>query len=505
MKSWRVVGLLSAAAGLGTSELVAAWVSPGASPYFAVADAVVDLTPTSVRETSIAVFGPWGKLVLLAGVAAVLVACAIAIGRLAERSLRTGLVGVGVLSGIGLAAAVTRPGAGVADAVPSVVGGFVAGAVLVWLSWLVRDDGVPEEAEGGYDRRRFLIAGGVVAAGAVVAAAAGQWVSYGRYGAARSRAALRVPRPDSPASGVARDAAADVPQLSRFHTPNRDFYRVDTALTVPQVRADEWALEIHGMVDRPMRITYEQLLSRTLIERDITLACVSNPVGGPYVGNARWIGVALKELLDEVGVRGGADQVVSRSHDGMTIGTPTAALTDGRDAMLAVAMNGELLPLEHGFPVRMVVPGLYGYVSACKWIVDMELTTFEAYDAYWIKQGWAEQAEIKTASRIDTPRPGAEPAAGEVVVGGVAWAQHRGIDRVEVRVDDGRWQPAELASTPSVDTWRQWTYRWQATPGPHRLGVRATDGDGITQTDEKQDSYPDGATGWHQVEVTVGG
>ncbi|MGH3646357.1 MAG: molybdopterin-dependent oxidoreductase [Micromonosporaceae bacterium] len=554
MKPWRIVGLLSGAAGIAAGELVAAWVRPGASPYFAVSDAVVDLTPTAVKDAAIAVFGPLDKFVLLGGVAAVLVACALGIGRLGERSPRAGLFGIGVLSAVGVLAALTRPDAGLADGVPSVLAGLVAGAVYLRLARLAgsgtwamdaggrdtaggvgagravdadgatagsgdepADVGGGEEPadvsgsdaagdlEDGYDRRRFLVASGLTGVGSVAAVGLGRWIAYERFGAARSRAALSVPRPDQPVVGAADDLGARVPGLSRFHTPNKDFYRVDTALAVPQLRADDWELKIHGMVERPLRISYEQLLDRPLIERDITLACVSNQVGGPYVGNARWIGVPLKGLLEEVGVRSGADQVVSRSHDGMTIGTPTAALTDGRDAMLAVAMNGELLPLEHGFPVRMVVPGLYGYVSACKWIVEMELTTFQAYDAYWVKQGWAEQAEIKTASRIDTPRPGATPHAGQVMVAGVAWAQHRGIQRVEVQVDDGPWRDAKLADEATVDAWRQWRYRWQATAGGHRLRVRATDGEGERQTDRAQDSFPDGATGWHQVDVDVAG
>lgn len=548
MRTWRIVGLVSGAAGLGAGELVAAWVRPDASPYFAVADAVVDLTPAPVKDAAIALFGPLDKVVLLAGVAAVLVGCAVGIGKLGQRSLRAALFGIGALSVVGVVAAVTRPGAGVTYAVPSVIAGLVACGAFAGLARLVPvaeladgaaepadgaaepadgaaelggaaeaadgEGGVPGEAagretasegRGGYGRRRFLVASGLTGAGAVAAVALGRWIAYDRFGAARSRAALRVPRPGSRATGTVRDFGAEVPELSRFHTPNRDFYRVDTALAVPQLRADEWALKIHGMVDRPLRISYQQLLERPLIERDITLACVSNQVGGPYVGNARWIGVPLKGILEEVGVAARTDQVVSRSHDGMTIGTPTAALTDGRDAMLAVAMNGELLPLEHGFPVRMVVPGLYGYVSACKWIVEMELTTFDAYDAYWIKQGWAEQAEVKTASRIDTPRPDATPGAGDVMVAGVAWAQHRGIERVEVQVDDGPWREAELPPETSIDSWRQWRYRWQATPGRHQLRVRATDGDGQLQTDRQQSSFPDGATGWHQVEVDVGG
>jgi DMSO/TMAO reductase YedYZ molybdopterin-dependent catalytic subunit len=257
------------------------------------------------------------------------------------------------------------------------------------------------------------------------------------------------------------------------------------------------------MVDHEMTIDYGQLLAREMVERDITLCCVSNPVGGPYIGNARWIGALAKPLLEEAGVHPGADQLVMRSPDGMTIGAPVAALMDGRDAMLAVAMNGQPLPIEHGFPVRMVVPGLYGYVSACKWIVDMELTTFAAYDAYWVPRGWSQQGPIKTESRIDVPIPGAVKPAGTVVVAGIAWAQHVGISKVEVRVDNGPWHEAELSTQDTLDTWRQWRWEWPATKGTHVVQVRATDANGVTQTSVAATPAPNGATGWHQSQVTI--
>jgi hypothetical protein len=279
---------------------------------------------------------------------------------------------------------------------------------------------------------------------------------------------------------------------------------VDTALLVPAVKAEEWRLRVHGMVERELTLTYEALIARPLVERDITLACVSNPVGGEYIGNARWLGTPLADVLREAGVDPAADQLVSRSVDGFTIGTPTAVVLDGRDAMLAIGMNGEPLPLAHGFPVRMIVPGLYGYVSAMKWIVELELTTFDAFDAYWIQRGWAEQAPIKTQSRIDTPRSGAALRAGTVPVAGVAWAQHTGIEAVELRVDDGPWRRAELSEQDTVDTWRQWVVRWDATPGDHRLEVRATDRSGAVQPSEIAPPFPDGATGYHAVSVTVG-
>jgi DMSO/TMAO reductase YedYZ molybdopterin-dependent catalytic subunit len=316
-----------------------------------------------------------------------------------------------------------------------------------------------------------------------------------------ARAGLTLPTPASPAPAVPAAAELNLPRLAPFVTPNADFYRIDTALVVPQVDPAGWTLRIHGRVRNPVTLTFDDLMARPMVERWVTLACVSNEVGGDLIGNARWLGVPIKELLDEAQPLDGADQVVGRSVDGFTCGAPTALLRDGRDALLAVGMNGEPLPLEHGFPVRMVVPGLYGYVSACKWVVELELTSFADFDQYWIPRGWSAQAPIKTESRIDTPR-GSVPA-GQVTVAGVAWAQHRGVRRVEVRVDRGPWQEARLADTVSIDTWRQWSWRWDATPGDHVLQVRATDADGVAQVEAVADPAPNGASGWHSVSVTV--
>ncbi|MGW1856610.1 molybdopterin-dependent oxidoreductase [Streptomyces collinus] len=370
--------------------------------------------------------------------------------------------------------------------------------------------GPHSEATGDFDRRGFVR---TAVAAAVVSASAGV-VGRSLNGssgedAVASRRRLTLPAPGSPARPVPARAGLRVPGISPFHTPNTGFYRVDTALVVPKVDATAWRLRIHGKgVRRPVVHSFGDLLRRELIERDITLTCVSNEVGGPYVGNARWIGVRLADLLAEAGVRppsrgGPADQLVARSVDGMTLGTPVEDVLDGRDAMLAVGMNGEPLPFAHGFPVRMLVPGLYGYVSACKWIEDIELTTFDSYDPYWVERGWARRAPVKTQSRIDTPKPFARPKAGPVMVAGVAWAQHRGIDKVEVRVDDGPWQEARLAAEDSRDTWRQWSFPWQAAKGPHNLTVRATDRTGRVQTERRTRTIPDGASGRHSVVVTV--
>ncbi|HYN16778.1 MAG TPA: molybdopterin-dependent oxidoreductase, partial [Actinomycetes bacterium] len=388
---------------------------------------------------------------------------------------------------------------------PSLVGSLAGAAALAALVRAGRprvERPGPSPTGAGVDRRRFLVTGALVAGGAVMAGVWGRALGR-RSDVTASRAAVSIPAPASAAPALAEGAAIDLPGLSSFYTPNRDFYRVDTALVVPRVAAEDWRLRVHGQVDRELELDFGQLLARPLIERDITLSCVSNEVGGRYVGTARWVGAPLRDLLQEAGVRPGADQLVSRSADGFTIGTPTAAVLDGRDAMLAVAMNGQPLPLTHGFPVRMLVPGLYGYVSATKWLVDLELTGFDDFDPYWVRRGWAREAPVKTMSRIDTPRPLRGLEAGQVAVAGVAWAQHRGIERVEVRVDGGRWRPANLAGEHTVDTWRQWVWPWEATPGRHTLEVRATDGMGATQPEDRAPPFPDGATGWHSVVVNV--
>lgn len=326
---------------------------------------------------------------------------------------------------------------------------------------------------------------------------------------ARSATPSRSPARSRPSAPPSRSAARrpgpsfDVNGLSAFRTPNDDFYRVDTSITVPQLDPKTWSLRIHGMVSSPRTISYQDLIARGLIEREITLCCVSNEVGGPYISTASFLGAPLAPLLAEVGVDPAADQILTRSSDGWTCGTPTATATDGRDAMLAVGMNGVPLPVEHGFPVRMVVPGLYGYVSGTKWIVDMELTTFAAYDAYWVRRGWSPPGPIVTESRVDTPRLGKLLTAGPVPVAGVAWAQHRGIGRVQVRVDGGSWHEADLGPIPSTDTWRQWVWTWNARPGSHVLQVRATDGAGTVQTPREMSAIPSGATGWHSVSVQV--
>ncbi|GAA2980374.1 oxidoreductase [Streptomyces fulvorobeus] len=512
-------GLIAGFCALCVAELVAAVVRPEAGPVTAVGGAVIDRTPAAVKDFAIRNFGTADKLVLQLGILTLLAVFAMAVGVLALRHRRLGAAAVLIFGVVGAVAAIGRPEGRPGDALPSVVGALVAAGVLYLLVGRLAPRTLPPPAagetevradQGTFDRRSFVIAATVAAAASAGAGYAGRRVTASQQaGASASRGAITLPAPASAAPPVPRGVDLGIRGLSSFVTPNKSFYRVDTALVVPRVDAGRWSLRIHGKgVTRPLTVDYQELLQRELIERDITLTCVSNEVGGPYVGTARWIGVPLADLLREAGVKppskgGKADQLVARSVDGMTIGTPVEDVMDGRDAMLALGMNGEPLPFRHGFPVRMLVPGLYGYVSACKWIKDIELTTFDEYDAYWVKRSWSREAPIKTQSRIDTPRPFASPKAGTVPVAGVAWAQQRGIARVEVRVDGGEWQTARLAAEDSRDTWRQWVWEWPATTGSHTLEVRATDRTGATQTDKRVGTVPNGATGWHSVVVNV--
>lgn len=512
-------GLIAGFCALAVAELVAAVVRPEAGPVAAVGGAVIDRTPPALKDFAVRNFGTNDKLVLQLGILTLLAVFAMAVGVLALRHRLLGSAAVLVFGVVGAVAAAGRPEGRLSDALPSVVGAVVAAGVLYLLAGRLTPVPSPSPAAGGrdgepahgtFDRRGFVIAASAAAAASAGAGLLGrQLTSAVQAGAAASRQDIVLPVPDSAAPPVPAGTDLRLRGLSSFVTPNKSFYRVDTALVVPRVDAGEWRLRIHGRgVKKPLTLSFQDLLRREIIERDITLTCVSNEVGGPYVGNARWIGVRLADLLREAGVKppsrgGGADQIVARSVDGMTIGTPVEDVMDGRDALLALGMNGEPLPFEHGFPVRMVVPGLYGYVSACKWIKDIELTTFDDYDAYWVKRSWSRQAPIKTESRIDTPRPFASPKAGTIPVAGVAWAQHRGIQRVEVRVDGGPWNTARLAAEDSRDTWRQWVWEWPATSGNHTLEVRATDRTGATQTDRRVGTVPNGATGWHSVVVDV--
>ncbi|HEY8092196.1 MAG TPA: molybdopterin-dependent oxidoreductase [Acidimicrobiales bacterium] len=497
-----LAGVVSLAAGLGVAQLVAGLWRDGKNPVVAVGEWVVDHVPPGVKDWAIRTFGTNDKLVLIIGTLVVLGFVAAWLGRLARRRLAPALAGIAAIGLLGALASLDRPNSGVASVLPAVIGSVAAAAALAWLSgWrpgAARAEGAePTSAASavGPDRRAFLVSASVIGAGAVVAGGLGQALRR-RYAVAGARAELVLPVPGDRAS-VPAGSDLNVPGQPPFITPNRDFYRIDTALLVPQVSPDRWRLRIHGLVEHEMELSFEDLLRRPLVERVVTLSCVSNEVGGDLVGNAVWRGALLADLLDEAGIAPGATQLLSTSVDGWTCGTPVSAVMDGRDALLAIAMNGQPLPISHGFPVRMVVPGLYGYVSATKWVTDLKLTTWEDDVGYWVPRGWAREAPVKTMSRIDVPRTKELPS-GPVAVAGVAWAPHRGISAVEVRVDDGAWQPARLGAVPSEDTWVQWVAEWDAPPGDHVVTVRAVDGDGNPQPEEPADPPPDGAQGLHR-------
>jgi DMSO/TMAO reductase YedYZ molybdopterin-dependent catalytic subunit len=515
------IGLLSGGVTLALADLVAGLTHPAASPVLAVGGTFIDLTPSWLKDLAIRRFGTHDKQVLLAGMGLTLsVLCAL-IGILARRSLKAGIAATAVLGAVAGAAALSRPGAGASDALPTLIGVVGGAAVLVALTRLTRPTSLtwrPADrtasgttAERPDDvRRRTLVGFGMASGLFVVLAAASRQV---RSAIARtaSPGSVTLPAPSDPAVPLRRSATFDATLAERhpdggwtpFQTPNGEFYRVDTALAVPRVPTADWRLRVHGMVQRPFELSFDQVLDEPLVERWITLSCVSNEVGGRYAGNARWLGVPLQRLLDRAGPTAGADMVLSTSVDGFTASTPLSALTDGRDALLAIGMNGAPLPAEHGFPARLVVPGLYGFVSATKWVVDLEVTRFDRATSYWTDRGWAQQAPIKTFSRIDVPRSFARVPAGRVQVGGVAWAQHRGLETVELSVDGAAWQPALLAEGAGRDTWAQWVWTWDARPGRHTLQVRATDATQQIQPDERRPPKPDGATGWHSVAVNV--
>ena len=505
-----VAGVLAAALTITVAGLLASLVAPGSEPLVAVGDAFIDVTPAWLKDAAIAAFGVNDKTALLVGAGLVLALLAAAAGVLARRNRVAGTAVVVALGVAGAVAAATRPDASTLAAAPSLVGaavGVVALRVLVDRLGAARP--APATAEDAPtttprpDRRAFLRGAVVVAAGAGFVSLAQSLTSGAGKVATAARQALRLPSPARPAAPVPPGAQSPVAGVGPVVTPNRQFYRIDTALSFPYVDPSRWQVRITGEVERELTLTFDDLLAEELVEAYVTLACVSNPVGGRLVGNARWLGVPVRTLLRRAGPLPGADMVLSRSVDGFTASTPLPVLLDERDALLAVGMNGEPLPLAHGFPVRMVVPGLYGYVSATKWLAELTVTRFADQQAYWTQRGWSAEGPVKTSSRIEVPRDRDRVTAGPVAVGGTAWAQHVGITGVEVQVDDEPWQAATLADEISVDTWRQWSFEWDARPGDHTLRVRATDATSTTQTPEVADVLPDGATGWHEVAVVV--
>ena len=495
------IGILAALFSLGMAELVAGLSARLRSPVLDIGDRVIDLVPSPVKEFAIDVFGTADKLALLIGIMTILLGYSAVVGMVAARkSLVAGVLAIGLLGLVGAVAGATGP-VGLVGITPSLIGAAAGTAALVVMSRWTPGIANPHF---GASRRSFLMASGAVLASAATLGTAGRALES-RFDAGRSRTSIQLPTPNNPLEPIMPEASfAGIDGLSPFTTPNAEFYRIDTALTIPQVPVDTYRLRIGGMVDRPLELTYQDLLNRALIESDITMTCVSNEVGGKLVGNARWLGVRLDDLLAEAGIQPGADQIVGRSVDRYTCGFPVAAL-DGRDAMVAIGMNGAPLPLEHGFPARLIVPGLYGYVSATKWLGEIQLTTFADFDHYWVGRGWAPRAPIKTQSRIDTPKALDRIPAGPTTVAGVAWAQTRGIETVEVRIDNEPWQAAELAAELTNTTWRQWRFQWTATAGRHDIACRATDGTGETQTEERAQPIPDGASGWHSLVIFVDG
>ena len=576
------------------------------SPAAAVGEAAIDLAPPPVKDFAISAFGSNDKTALVIGILVLLAVFAAVIGVAAMRRLSYGYAGLVIFAAIGMAAALTRPDATFAYAVPTIVGAAVGAFTLNRLIHAAvaatgppryparaapRPGAAPTDRYAGFDalpslarprfrscrrprvyhphrpaapnagrtrisrprqlprsprrpvhrahdvrsrttrlagttgrrpvvwagsgaehldlpsarrpsRRHFLLVSGAAAGGAAVAAFAGRELNA-RQSVTQARAALRFPAPAEQAPPLPAGTDLHIPGLSSFITPNSTFYRVDTAIVLPEVDPQKWQLRIHGMVDREITISFAELLRKPLIEYYVTLTCVSNPVAGRYVGNAKWLGASLASIIREARPQAGATQLLCTSVDGFTSGTPLQAVLDGPDALLAIAMNGTALPVEHGFPARMVVPGLYGYVSATKWVTDINVTTYAAQTSYWAQRGWSQQAPIRTESRIDVPLSGMTINPGRTAVAGVAWAQHKGIDAVEVRVDQGPWREATLAAVPGIDTWRQWVWYWDATPGNHVIEARATDDTGYTQTAAQAPPQPNGATGYPSITATV--
>lgn len=496
-------GALSAVAGMSVGHLIAGLLTPEASPVLAVASGVVDRTPAPLKEWAIRTFGSADKQVLLGSVAVVVLVLAALGGLLARRRFLLGAGMVVGMSGLALLAALDRPTADVASALPAlgcaVVGCLVLAALLPITA---RRRGSPVATVSGAldSRRAFVLGSGAVAVGSVAAAAGGQRL----VSAATSDVSLPAParRLPTPPPGL------QVKGISPFVTPQSRFYRVDTALVVPRVVASDWQLRIGGDVRSPFTLTLDELLDMPLVEKDITLTCVSNEVGGPYVGAGRWLGVPARRLLERAGVRRPDDpgmQVLSRSQDGMTISTPLTALLDDREALVAVGLNGTPLTPTHGFPARLVTPGLYGFVGATKWLTEMTVMPYAQQKAYWSTRGWSERGPIKPSARIDVPRSFAQLARNtRVVIGGVAWAQQQGVRGVQVSIDDGPWQAARLGPSLGEDYWRQWALQHTFTqPGSYGIRARVVYGDGRVQTEERADIRPDGSSGIQQVQVTV--
>ncbi len=472
---------------------------------------MIDLAPAWAKNLAISLFGTGDKAALLVGIAVLLLIVAGLAGVLENRRAPWGRVVLAALGGLGAVVSLTRADAGTLSPVPSVVAGAVAAVVGGMLIGRLRrrgDASGRDRAESGgvrpdgLSRRTVLAYSGVAVLTGALAAAGALAIGGGARAVSAIRAALRLPAPETTAS-VPSGAELGIDGLAPVVTPSADFYRIDTALVVPQVDPTTWTLRVHGLVEQEVVLRWEDVVALPQKETIATLVCVSNEVGGSLIGTARWLGVPIRDILARARPTAEADMVLSRSVDGFTASSPLEALTDERDALLAIGMNGEPLPLEHGFPARLVVPGLYGYVSATKWVSELEVTRFDRAEGYWTPRGWSERGPVKLQSRIDVPRAGARVEAGPTVIAGVAWHNHVGIAGVEVQIDDGPWRPATLASAISADTWVQWSIDWEATSGLHTARCRAISADGSTQTADLAPPAPDGATGWDETTISV--
>ena len=502
-----LAGIVSAAVLLADAEALDALIARSASPILAVGSFIVDIVPRPLKELAITLFGEADKVALLAGVGLGAAVAAAVAGALEYRFRFAGVGLLGIGGAMATAAIVTRTGAGDLSWLPPVVG-TLAGVVMLLLAivrlrrWVAAATAENAPAAGA-DRRQFLLLTGLTAVGAVVVGVGARVLNAATSSVAAARDALRLPAARTTVT-VPEGASWDIDGLSPIITPNGDFYRVDTALTVPNVDPTTWRLSIEGMVDTPVELSFDDLVGMGLDEYGVTLTCVSNEVGGGLVGNAIWTGVPIRDVLRMAGVQGDADMVLSESVDGYTASTPLSSLTDENlDAIFAVAMNGEPLPFEHGFPVRMVVPGLYGYVSATKWVTKLTVTRFDQAEAYWTPRGYSAEAPIKMSSRVDTPKIGSPVAAGTVVIAGMAWAQPVGVQKVEVSIDDGDWQQTQLSTPINDQSWVQWKLDWNAEPGSHYIAVRATDKQGNLQIQDQAPIAPDGSSGWQRTLVTV--
>ncbi|SDS53315.1 DMSO/TMAO reductase YedYZ, molybdopterin-dependent catalytic subunit [Nocardioides scoriae] len=502
-------GVLAALTGAAAGHLVAALTNPASSPVLAVGTAVINLTPTPVKTWAVRTLGSADKPVLIGTVLVVTLLLAGVAGVLARRTFGAGVALLMLLVAAAGAAAVLQPAAGPLDVLPALTTAVVGLAVLAQLTRAGTQAHATAQAGPGADpatdapapsRRGFLLGAGAAAAVAVVLGGAGQLIVR-----ARERVTdIALPRPRRALPALAEGLDQRYDAITPFVTPNGDFYRVDTNLTVPTVDVEGWTLTIDGDVGKKVELTFEDLTRMDVVEKDITMTCVSNEVGGELVGSARWLGVPLADVLALAGIESTeADQILSTADDGFTISTPLEVALDGRDSLVVFGMNGQPLPREHGFPVRLITPGLYGYVGGTKWLTRLTLTTYAAQEAYWTKRKWATDAPIKLSSRIDTPAALTNLDAGQTVIGGVAWAQPDGVEQVEVRIDEGEWTTAKLGPDAGVDYWRQWFLPWDAQPGTHTIAVRATNTRGEVQTEKRATPFPAGSSGIQSVVVTV--